>query len=642
MSKNNQTSKKQQQKKQSTGGSSVPEHLKGMTKEERRQYYQKLREQQNPNQQKKKQQKKQKKQQPKKDQNTGGSNIPEHLKGMTKEERRQYYQKLREQQNPNQQKKKQQKKQKKQKQKQTNTGGSSVPEHLKGMTKEERRQYYQKLREQQNPNQQKKKQQKKQKKQQPKKDQNTGGSNIPEHLKRMTKEERRKYYQKLREVSGEGQESVIQNKNKKKKKQAQKPKKMTKEERKKYYEQLNKQKQEQKKNWNQNYQQGKQKEQTSQNNQQKKNEQTKQKEMQKNQTKPKKAQQLSDPRVRTLTSITSHISSFKRPTTKELGVEFSASVIHPLTIELSLKFSSGKIGGTTGRCIALLNLFKILIMEVTVRARFSEDVVKMLNRNIEYLIKHRQFSYTMFSVIRTVKEWVSRVDSLEIKDAKNKMCSQIDEFLRKHIYDAEEEITEIAWKKIKPGDVILVYANSRVIEKILKKAHENEIPFRVIVVDSRPMNEGKRLLKKLDNYGIKCSFCELNAISYIIKEVTKVFIGVAVILSNGSAVGRIGTAIVAMIAKRSRVPVIVCCPSFKLSKKVQLDSLVSNEHGDPQKVLTTKNSKSVKIQNLPSDMDVVCLLWDVTPINFISLVITEYGLLPPTSMQVLIREFKDF
>ncbi|KAJ3432706.1 translation initiation factor eif-2b [Anaeramoeba flamelloides] len=622
MSDQKQTNKKQQQKKKSTGGSNVPENLKGMTKEERRQYYQKLHGQKGKPQNKK-QSKQQKK--PKQQQNTGGSKVPEHLKGMTKEERRQYYQKLREQQNPKQQNKKQSKQQKKPKQQQ-NTGGSNVPEHLKGMTKEERRQYYQKMREQQNPKQQ----------------QNTGGSNVPENLKGMTKGERRKYYQKLREISGEGQESVIQNKKKTQKKQAQKPKKMTKEERKKYYEQLNKQKQQQKKTWNRNYQQGTQKEQKSQNDNQKQTKHTTEMEIQKNQTKPKKTQQLSDPRVRTLTSITSHISSFKRPTTKELGVEFSESVIHPLTIELSLKFSSGRIGGTTGRCIALLNLFKILIMEVTVRARFSEDVVKMLNHNIEYLIKHRQFSYTMFSVIRTVKEWVSRVDSLEIKDAKNKMCSQIDEFLRKHIYDAEEEITEIAWKKIKPGDVILVYANSRVIEKILQKAHENKIPFRVIVVDSRPMNEGKKLLKKLDNYGIKCTFCELNAISYIIKEVTKVFIGVAVILSNGSAVGRIGTAIVAMIAKSSRVPVIVCCPSFKLSKKVQLDSLVSNEHGDPQKVLTTKNSKSVKIQNLPSDMDVVCLLWDVTPINFISLVITEYGLLPPTSMQVLIREFKDF
>ncbi|KAJ3430334.1 translation initiation factor eif-2b [Anaeramoeba flamelloides] len=512
----------------------------------------------------------------------------------------------------------------------------SIPEHLKGMTKEERRQYYQNLHSKKGKPQKKPQKQKQQKKTET----NKGGSSVPEHLKGMTKEERRKYYQKQRELSG-GQ----QQKNKKvQKKQAhnQKPKKMTKEERKKYYEQLNKQKQEQKKNWNQNYQQGKQKGQKSQDNKQKQKTQTKQKETQKKQPKTNKTQQLSDPRTRTLTSITSHISPFQQPTTKESGVEFSESVIHPLTIELSLKFSSGKIGGTTGRCVALLNLLKILIREVTVRARFSEDVVKMLNRNLDYLIKHRRFSYTMFSVIRTVKEWVSRVDSLEVKEAKIKICSQIDEFLRKHIYDAEEEITEIAWKKIKPGDVILVYANSRVIEKILKKAHQNEISFRVVVVDSRPMNEGKKLLKKLDNYGIKCSFCELNAISYIIKEVTKVFIGVAVILSNGSAVGRIGTAIVAMIAKRSRVPVIVCCPSFKLSKKVQLDSLVSNEHGDPKKVLTTKNSKSVKIQNLPSDMDVICLLWDVTPIKFISLVITEYGLLPPTSMQVLIREFKDF
>ncbi len=45
---------------------------------------------------------------------------------------------------------------------------------------------------------------------------------------------------------------------------------------------------------------------------------------------------------------------------------------------------------------------------------------------------------------------------------------------------------------------------------------------RVIIVDSRPQNEGRHLLQKLLRHGISCTYTHLNALSYVMEEATKV------------------------------------------------------------------------------------------------------------------------
>ena len=50
----------------------------------------------------------------------------------------------------------------------------------------------------------------------------------------------------------------------------------------------------------------------------------------------------------------------------------------------------------------------------------------------------------------------------------------------------------------------------------------------------------------------------------------KVFLGVSCLMSNGNAMARAGTSLVAMAAKSLGVPVLVCCESLKFTEKVCL------------------------------------------------------------------------
>jgi len=71
------------------------------------------------------------------------------------------------------------------------------------------------------------------------------------------------------------------------------------------------------------------------------------------------------------------------------------------------------------------------------------------------------------------------------------------------------------------------------------------------------------------------------------KEVTKVFLGAHTLFSNGTVLSRAGTASVAMTAHSFNVPVIVCCETYKFTERVQLDSFVFNELGDPDELVDT-------------------------------------------------------
>lgn len=197
--------------------------------------------------------------------------------------------------------------------------------------------------------------------------------------------------------------------------------------------------------------------------------------------------------------------------------------------------------------------------------------------------------------------------------------------------------------KIQNQDVILTFSCSTAVEKMLKKAHDQHIAFRVIVVDARPKLEGKTLLSRLVKYGIKCDYILITALSYIIQQVTKVFVGAHSLLANGTVVSRVGTAVVAMMANAYKVPVLVCCETYKFHQRVQLESLSFNELGDPDDLLlrssSSKNSGLLRDWRDIPGLKLLNLMYDLTPVRYVSLVITEVGLIPPTSVPVILREY---
>lgn len=121
--------------------------------------------------------------------------------------------------------------------------------------------------------------------------------------------------------------------------------------------------------------------------------------------------------------------------------------------------------------------------------------------------------------------------------------------------------------------------SSSLVKHILEEANRRKVDFRVIVVDSRPKHEGQEMLRRLVSQGINCTCVLINAIGFIMPEVTKVLLGAHALLANGYVTSRVGTAQIALVAKSYNVPVLVCCETHKFSERVQTDAFVYNELG---------------------------------------------------------------
>jgi translation initiation factor 2B subunit (eIF-2B alpha/beta/delta family) len=210
------------------------------------------------------------------------------------------------------------------------------------------------------------------------------------------------------------------------------------------------------------------------------------------------------------------------------------------------------------------------------------------------------------------------------------------------------------------GDVFLTFGDSEAIRAVFYQAvcqqqeqqvqvegtTRTNIKFRVIVVDSGPLYEGKNMIQYLQQtlQIQQCSYCLLSSLTYVLKDVTKVIVGASALSSDGSVYGRVGTALIAIAATTKHIPVIVCCETYKISNRVFTGSITNNEIGNPNNICTIQqqhqqNDKGDGLTtNNSSNVHSLNLLYDLTPAQFVTGIVTELGILPPTSIAVLLRE----
>ncbi|KAK8470153.1 hypothetical protein PHAVU_004G072200 [Phaseolus vulgaris] len=290
---------------------------------------------------------------------------------------------------------------------------------------------------------------------------------------------------------------------------------------------------------------------------------------------------------------------------------FHLSPVHPAVYKVGLQYLTGDISGANARCIAMLQAFQEAIKDYKVprEKTLVRDLTAKISSYVSFLIECRPLSISMGNAIRFLKSRIAKLPlTLSESEAKASLQSDIERFISEKIILANKVIVKHAVTKIRDGDVLLTYGSSSAVEMILLHAHELGRQFRVVVVDSSPKLRGKLLLRRL---------------------VEKVY-------------SRVGTACVAMVAHAFRVPVIVCCEAYKFHERVQLDSICSNELGDPDVISNVLGREDVNhldgwanIENL----QLLNLIYDATPSDYVSMIVTDYGMVPPTSVPVIVREY---
>ncbi|XP_050300888.1 translation initiation factor eIF-2B subunit delta [Anthonomus grandis grandis] len=320
--------------------------------------------------------------------------------------------------------------------------------------------------------------------------------------------------------------------------------------------------------------------------------------------------------------------------------------IHPAFVKLGVQYAEKTIIGSNARCLALLAAIRTLIndLQAPQKHEFFRYTQGILQSCTNYLQECRPFAVSMTNALRTFKQHlrqsIDKETNMSDNEKRAKLIDAIDTYIKNDLRKAWEAISIKVTKKIVDGDVILIYGCSSLIRNILIEANKEGKKFSVIIADNRPLLEGREMLRRLVTAGVKCRYTLIGGLSCVMKHVTKVLLGAHALLTNGSVMSRIGTAQVALVAQAYNKPVLVCCETYKFSERVQTDSFVYNEIDDPSSLCTIDTASTpspLQAQKDNPKLKILNLLYDVTPPDLVTAVVTELAILPCTSVPVVLR-----
>ncbi len=186
---------------------------------------------------------------------------------------------------------------------------------------------------------------------------------------------------------------------------------------------------------------------------------------------------------------------------------------------------------------------------------------------------------------------------------------------------------------IPPGAKILTYCNAGALATadygtavgVIRAAHSEDPSLEVYACETRPFLQGARLTAfELMKAGIPVTLITDNSVGSLMQQgrIQVVVVGADRIAANGDTANKIGTYMVAVLAKTHNIPFYVAAPCSTIDPTLADGKEIPIEQRDPREV-THFNGKAVA----PPNVTALNPAFDVTPNKYITGIITEVGIL---------------
>jgi methylthioribose-1-phosphate isomerase len=184
---------------------------------------------------------------------------------------------------------------------------------------------------------------------------------------------------------------------------------------------------------------------------------------------------------------------------------------------------------------------------------------------------------------------------------------------------------------IHDGDVVLTHCNAGALATveygtalgIIRAAWEQGKKIRVIATETRPKLQGARLTTyELRRDGIPVTLITDNMVGYVMYKhlISKVVVGADRIVKD-AVINKIGTFTIAVLAKEHNIPFYVAVPKSTFDLTHTSEDVVIEER-KPEEI-THIGSQRIA----PEDIDVLNPAFDITPLDYVTAIICESGIL---------------
>jgi len=258
----------------------------------------------------------------------------------------------------------------------------------------------------------------------------------------------------------------------------------------------------------------------------------------------------------------------------------------------------------------------------SVDSRFDEK----MRRAAEILLNTRPTAVSLYNAVNYVMRYEGEGD----EEKKRSAVKRGEEFIR-WVDTAHEKIGDIGARRIRKNSVVMTHCNSSAALSVIKEAFRRGKVKEVFATESRPRLQGHLTIKELSKEGIPATLIVDSASRYFMEEVDYVVVGADTITANGALINKIGTSQIALAAKEAKVPFMVAAETYKFSPKTLFGELVVIEERDAKEVAPKEilSLEGVKVRN-PA--------FDATPRDYIDVIITEMGAIPPEMAYLVIKE----
>ena len=217
--------------------------------------------------------------------------------------------------------------------------------------------------------------------------------------------------------------------------------------------------------------------------------------------------------------------------------------------------------------------------------------------------------------------------------------AQIKEALHRESVAIQEEdiwvcrmIGEHGLTLVKPGDGILTHCNAGQLATSkygtatapIYLGEERGYHFHVFADETRPLLQGARLTAfELQSSGVDVTLICDNMSATVMKNgwVNAVFVGCDRVAANGDAANKLGTSVVAAVAKYYGVPVYICAPTSTIDLNTPTGAEIKIEQRPAEEV----TEMWYKERMAPEGIKVFNPAFDVTDHELIAGIVTEYG-----------------
>lgn len=194
------------------------------------------------------------------------------------------------------------------------------------------------------------------------------------------------------------------------------------------------------------------------------------------------------------------------------------------------------------------------------------------------------------------------------------------------------KIGEYGLSLVKPGDGILTHCNAGQLATVkygtatapIYLGQEKGYHFKVFADETRPLLQGARLTAyELHSSGVDVTLiCDNMSASVMAKGwVQAVFVGCDRVAANGDTANKIGTSVVAAVAKYYGVPVYICAPTSTIDMETATGQDIVIEQRPAEEVTQMWYQERMA----PKGVKVYNPAFDVTDHELIAGIITEYG-----------------